>query len=115
MLRQALEEESLSPEILQIIEDTSREQVQKLLRLNEYIDVIIPRGGAGLIKTVIENATVPVIQTGEGVCHIFIDDSANHQMTLDIVDNAKTQRPGVCNAVETLLVHQKLHQKFCLC
>ncbi|NLM25630.1 MAG: glutamate-5-semialdehyde dehydrogenase [Firmicutes bacterium] len=108
LLRQALEEESLSPEILQIIEDTSREQVQKLLRLNEYIDVIIPRGGAGLIKTVIENATVPVIQTGEGVCHIFIDESANHQMTLDIVDNAKTQRPGVCNAVETLLVHQKI-------
>lgn len=108
LLRQALENEGCSPEILQIIETTDRSQVEKMMRLNEYIDVIIPRGGVGLINTVMENSTVPVIQTGAGVCHIYVDTMVDTAEVLDIVDNAKTQRPGVCNAVETLLVHKEI-------
>src|SRR5690606_14683590 len=82
---------------IQLIEDTSRQSVQELIKLNGLVDVVIPRGGAGLIKTVIENATVPVIETGVGNCHVYVDGECDHDMALDIVVNAKTQRPGVCN------------------
>ncbi|MDP4088758.1 MAG: glutamate-5-semialdehyde dehydrogenase [Bacillota bacterium] len=97
---------------LQYLENTDREAVKVLMRLNEYVDVLIPRGGAGLIKTVVENSTVPVIETGVGNCHVFVDESANFDMARDIVINAKTQRPAVCNAMETLLVHSSIADKF---
>lgn len=91
---------------VQLIETTDRQAVNALLRLNQYLDVIIPRGGAGLIKTVVENSTVPVIETGTGVCHTFIDASADIDMAHKIAFNAKVSRPAVCNSMETLLVHQ---------
>ena len=85
---------------------------QKMMRLNEYIDVLIPRGGAGLIQAVVRNATVPVIETGTGNCHIYVDEFADFEMAKNIVLNAKTSRPSVCNAIETILVHQKVAQEF---
>lgn len=91
---------------IELIETTDREAVNIMLRLNEYLDVLIPRGGAGLIQTVVQNATVPVIETGVGNCHVYVDVDANLEMAKQIVINAKTHRPGVCNAMETLLVHQ---------
>ena len=97
---------------VQLVEDTSRECVNEMLKLNEYIDVLIPRGGAGLIKNVVENSTVPVIQTGVGNCHIYIDESADIEMALNITANGKAQRPGVCNALETLLVHKDIADEF---
>lgn len=90
---------------VQLIEDTDRERVTELIRMNDYMDVIIPRGGKGLKKAIVANATVPVIETGAGVCHVFIDETADAEMARRIVLNAKVQRPGVCNAMETLLVH----------
>lgn len=95
-----------------LIKDTSRDSVKQIMKLNGLIDVLIPRGGAGLIKTVVEEASVPVIETGVGNCHIYVDGEADLDMALDIVVNAKTQRPGVCNAVETLLVDQKIAEDF---
>lgn len=95
-----------------LIEDTSRECVNAMLRLNDYLDVLIPRGGAGLIRNVVENATVPVIETGTGNCHVYVDESADLDMAQDIVYNGKVQRPGVCNATETLLVHQSIAEAF---
>lgn len=89
-----------------LIETTDREAVEVLLKLNEYIDILIPRGGPGLIQTVVKNATVPVIETGVGNCHVYVDNEADLEMAKKIVINSKTQRPGVCNAMETLLVHQ---------
>ena len=97
---------------IQLISDTSRETARKMMRLNGYIDVLIPRGGAGLIKTVVENATIPVIETGVGNCHTFIDKSADIKMAVDIAVNAKCSRPSVCNAMETLLVHQDILAEF---
>jgi len=97
---------------VQLIEDTCRERVNELLKMREYIDVIIPRGGAGLIKNVVENSLIPVIQTGEGNCHIYIDEVADLSMAKEILINAKTSRPSVCNAVETLLVHEKIASTF---
>lgn len=91
---------------IQLIETTDREAVNILLKLNEYLDILIPRGGAGLIQTVVKNATVPVIETGVGNCHVYVDNEADLEMAQKIVINAKTQRPGVCNAMETLLVHR---------
>jgi len=91
---------------IQLIETTDREAVNILLKLNEYLDILIPRGGAGLIQTVLKNATVPVIETGVGNCHVYVDNEAELKMAEKIVINAKTQRPGVCNAMETLLVHR---------
>lgn len=108
VLRQALIEHDLTPDILQIIENTDRSEVMQMMRLNQYIDVIIPRGGYGLIQTVVQNSTVPVIETGVGNCHIFVDESADLQTACDIVKNAKVQRPGVCNALETVLIHQNI-------
>lgn len=97
---------------IQLIDTTEREAVNIMLRLKEYLDVIIPRGGAGLIKTVVENSIVPVIETGTGVCHIFVDETADLSMALNIAVNAKTSRPSVCNAMETLLVHEKVAGEF---
>lgn len=97
---------------IQLIDTTEREAVNIMLRLKEYIDVIIPRGGAGLIKTVVENSIVPVIETGTGVCHTFVDETADLSMALNIAVNAKTSRPSVCNAMETLLVHEKVAGEF---
>ncbi len=97
---------------IQLIETTDREVVNQMLKLNEFIDVLIPRGGAGLIQTVVKNATVPVIETGVGNCHVYVDNDADLEMAKDIVVNAKTHRPGVCNALETLLVHEEVKQKF---
>ncbi len=97
---------------IQLIETTDRLAVTAMLKLNQYLDVIIPRGGAGLIKTVVENSTVPVIETGTGVCHTFVDAAADLTMAQDIAFNAKVSRPGVCNAMETLLVHEKIAPQF---
>lgn len=93
---------------IQLIEDTRRESVQKLVKLNGFIDVVVPRGGAGLIKAVVENATVPIIETGVGNCHVYVDGQCDSDMAVDIVVNAKVQRPGVCNAAETLLVDKSI-------
>lgn len=99
-------------EAVQLIEDTDRETTRELMRMNQYVDVLIPRGGAGLIRSVVENSTVPVIETGTGNCHIFVDESADVTMALDIIFNAKTQRIGVCNACESLVVHKKIAEEF---
>jgi glutamate-5-semialdehyde dehydrogenase len=97
---------------IQLLQDSSREGSNRLMRMNDYVDVLIPRGGAGLIKTVMENSSVPVIETGTGNCHIYVDQSANLEMAADITINAKCQRPSVCNAAESLLVHQNIAQEF---
>ncbi|MBW9151650.1 glutamate-5-semialdehyde dehydrogenase [Clostridium estertheticum] len=97
---------------IQLIEMVDRELVNKLVKLNDYVDVIIPRGGKGLKKAIIANATVPVIETGSGICHIYVDADADLKMAEEIIVNAKTQRPGVCNAVETVLVHKDIAREF---
>lgn len=97
---------------ISLIEDTSRETTTRFMKLNEYVDVLIPRGGAGLIRAVVQNATVPVIETGTGNCHIFVDESADFDMALDIIFNAKTQRIGVCNACESLVIHEGIVREF---
>ena len=102
----------LPEDSVQLLEDTSRETATEMMRLNDYIDVLIPRGGAGLIKSVVQNATVPVIETGTGNCHIYVDETADFEMAKAIVLNAKVQRPGVCNAAEKLLVHEKVADEF---
>ena len=96
---------------VQMVPDTSRETANEMMRLNGYLDVLIPRGGAGLINSVVQNSTVPVIQTGVGNCHIFVDETADLKQATDIVFNAKTSRPSVCNAAETLLVHEAIAQQ----
>ena len=112
IMRQAIAGAGISPDAILLVEDTSRESAAQLMRLNGYVDVLIPRGGAGLIKSVVENATVPVIETGAGNCFIFVDDSANFDMAASIIDNAKTSRPSVCNAVENVLVHRAIAPAF---
>jgi glutamate-5-semialdehyde dehydrogenase len=107
VMRAALEETPIPAEAVQLLEDTSRETASQMFRLNQYLDVLIPRGGAGLIQTVVQNATVPVLETGVGNCHIFIDETAKKEMAIPIVLNAKLQRPSVCNAAETVLIHEK--------
>ncbi len=108
IMREAVESVGLSKDVIQLIEDTSRESTNELMKLNQYLDVLIPRGGAGLIKAVVSNATVPVIETGTGNCHVYVDESADIEMAAEIVNNGKTQRPSVCNAVESLLVHENI-------
>lgn len=108
VLRRALEASGFDEDCVALVEDTSRETATELMRLNEYLDVLIPRGGAGLIRSVVENSTVPVIETGVGNCHIYIDESADINMAANIVNNAKTSRPSVCNAIETILVHKNI-------
>lgn len=105
VIHHALEKSDLPVDAVQLIEDTSRETASEMFKLNRYLDVLIPRGGAKLIKTVVDNSTVPVLETGAGNCHVFIDESADKSMAIDIAVNAKTQRPSVCNACETILVH----------
>ncbi|HBH13265.1 MAG: Gamma-glutamyl phosphate reductase [Clostridiales bacterium 38_11] len=112
VIQNSLEEMNLPKEIAQIVEDTSRESAYELMKMNEFLDVLIPRGGAALIKSVVENSTVPVIETGTGNCHIFVDKSADFEMAMQIVENAKTSRTGVCNACEKLLVHQDIAGEF---
>ena len=112
IFRETLESIGLPADCVQMVEDTSRETATEMMRLNGYIDVLIPRGGAGLIQSVVQNSTVPVIETGTGNCHIYVDESADLDMAVRIVINAKTQRPGVCNACESLLVHEAVADKF---
>ena len=112
VMRAALERTGLSPDCIQLVEDASRQSAQEMMRLNGLLDVLIPRGGAGLIRSVVENATVPVIETGTGNCHVYVDASADLQMAVDIIVNAKTSRPSVCNAAETLLVHKDVAERF---
>lgn len=107
VIHQGLEKSSLPKESVQLIEDTSHETAEKMFKLNQYLDVLIPRGGAKLIRAVVEKASVPVIETGVGNCHVYIDETANPTMAVDIVVNAKTQRPSVCNACETIIVQKK--------
>ncbi len=110
-IQKALERTSVTPNAVQLVTDTSRETAQQLMKLNRYVDVLIPRGGAGLIRTVVENATVSVIETGTGNCHIYADDGCDFSMATEIVYNAKTQRPSVCNAAESLLIHKNIAEK----
>ena len=112
VFRSSLKENGLPEDIVQILDDPSREKAAEMMRLNGFIDVLIPRGGAGLIRSVVENSTVPVIETGTGNCHVFVDETANLDDALKIVINAKTQRPGVCNACESLLVHKNIADIF---
>lgn len=107
-IREALEILGYNPNFVQLIKDTSRENTKEFMKLNKYLDVLIPRGSHTLINSVVENATVPVIKTGEGNCHVYVDESADIDMALKIIENAKTQRTGVCNAMETLLVHKNV-------
>ncbi|MFA5658037.1 MAG: glutamate-5-semialdehyde dehydrogenase, partial [Oscillospiraceae bacterium] len=112
VMREAIESAGLPADCIQLVEDTSREMATLMMKCNEYIDVLIPRGGAGLINAVLHNSTVPVIETGTGNCHVYVDSSADLKMAVRIVDNGKTSRPSVCNAVETCLVHKDVAEQF---
>lgn len=111
-IRRALEKSALPVDAVQLIEDTSRETAKELFTLDDYLDVLIPRGGKNLIETVIRESTVPVIETGAGNCHVYLDESAEETMAEAIVLNAKVQRPSVCNAIETLLIHENWFKKY---
>ena len=112
IMRDAVQTAGLPADIIQLVPDTSRESSNQLMKLSQYLDVLIPRGGAGLIAAVAENATVPVIRTGVGNCHVFVDATADLEMAVNIIDNGKTQRPSVCNAVETVLIHKDIAAEF---
>lgn len=112
LMQRALELCGFVPETVQLVEDTSKDVANEMMRANRYIDVLIPRGGAGLIQAVVKNATVPVIETGTGNCHIYIDGTADLDMAVSVTDNGKTQRPSVCNALETCLVHEAVAEQF---
>lgn len=107
-MRDAVEQSGLPRDVIQLVEDTSRESANELMTMNQYVDVLIPRGGAGLINAVVKNASVPVIETGVGNCHIYVDKEADMNKAVDIVFNAKTSRPSVCNAAESLLIHKEV-------
>ena len=111
-IREVLREQGITEDAIQLITDTSRETTAEFMKMNQYVDVLIPRGGRGLIKAVVENSTIPVIETGTGNCHIYVDETADLQMAADIIMNAKTQRVGVCNACESVLVHKKVKDEF---
>ncbi|MBP2619842.1 glutamate-5-semialdehyde dehydrogenase [Streptococcus panodentis] len=111
-LKKGLAETAINPEVIQLIEDTSRDSSYALMKAKGYLDLLIPRGGAGLIQAVVENATVPVIETGTGIVHVYVDKDADQTKALSIVENAKTSRPSVCNAMEVLLVHEALAVDF---
>lgn len=111
-IREVLREQGITEDAIQLITDTSRETTAEFMKMNQYVDVLIPRGGRGLIKAVVENSTIPVIETGTGNCHIYVDETADLQMAADIIMNAKTQRVGVCNACESVLVHEKVKDEF---
>ena len=112
VIRSALKNEGFPEDAIQLIGDTSRETAAAMMKMNGYIDVLIPRGGAGLIRTVVENSTVPVIETGTGNCHVYVDESADLDMALNIIINAKTQRVGVCNACESIVLHKSVVEPF---
>ncbi|ENQ3105265.1 glutamate-5-semialdehyde dehydrogenase [Bacillus cereus] len=112
VIHRALKQTSLPPESVQLIEDNSRDSAKQLFTLNEYLDVLIPRGGKQLIDTVVREASVPVLETGAGNCHMFIDETAEKQMAFDMIVNAKTQRPSVCNAIEAIILHENWAQRF---
>ena len=111
-IREALEEAGVTPDAIQLVKSSDRAVTNELMRLNRYVDVLIPRGGAGLIRAVVENSTVPVIETGTGNCHVYVDENADLTMAVNIVKNAKTQRISVCNACESLVVHEKIAGTF---
>ena len=111
-IREGLKSAGLPEDAVQLIESTDREVTRQFMRLNDYLDVLIPSGSAGLIRSVVANSTVPVIETGTGNCHIFVDESADLDMALNIIFNAKTQRIGVCNACESLVVHRAVAEEF---
>ena len=111
-IREALVSSGITENAIQLIEDTSRETAAEFMKMNQYVDVLIPRGGRGLIKAVVNQSTIPVIETGTGNCHIYVDETADLQMAADIVINAKTQRVGVCNACESLLVNRRVKDEF---
>ncbi|WP_129409512.1 glutamate-5-semialdehyde dehydrogenase [Marinitoga lauensis] len=110
-IKEGLKNSNIPETSIEIIEDANRELVNEMLKLNDYIDLIIPRGGKGLIDFVVKNSTVPVLETGVGICHIFVDESADIKKSINIIDNAKTQRPGTCNTVETVLIHKDIAKK----
>lgn len=110
VIRECLEKEGVNPDAIQLIKSTDRAVTGEFMKMNKYIDVLIPRGGAGLIRSVVENSTVPVIETGTGNCHIYVDETADINMSTEIIINAKTQRIGVCNACESLVVHKNVAQ-----
>ncbi len=112
VLRKALSDCGVNPDVLQLIEDIERETTTRFMKMKEYVDVLIPRGGAGLIRAVVENSTIPVIETGTGNCHIYIDKDADLDMSVKILFNAKTQRISVCNAAESLLIHRDVAKEF---
>lgn len=112
IMREAVEKAGFDRDIIQLVKDTSRESAMQLMKLNGYIDVLIPRGGSGLIKAVVENSTVPVIETGTGNCHVYVDKSADLDMAVAITNNSKTNRPSVCNAAESLVVHREIAEEF---
>ncbi len=111
VIRGALAKKGMEPDALILVEDTSRESAMEMMRMKDYLDVLIPRGGASLIASVVENSTVPVIETGTGNCHIYVDEFADVQMAAEIIENAKTQRLGVCNACESLVIHEKIAEE----
>lgn len=111
VMRSAVKEAGLPEDCIQLVQDTTRQSSVEMMGLTDYLDVLIPRGGAGLIKAVVENAHVPVIETGVGNCHVYVDKSADAGMAADIIYNAKTSRPSVCNAIETILVHRDIAEK----
>ncbi len=112
VIREALAKEGILRETIQMIESTDREVAREFMKLREYVDLLIPRGGAGLIRSVVENSTIPVIETGTGNCHIYVDESADLEKAIPIIINAKTQRIGVCNACESLVVHEAVSKEF---
>lgn len=112
VMRKAVGKAGLPEDCVQLVEDTSRESADELMKMNDYVDVLIPRGGAGLIKACVQNSTVPVIETGTGNCHVYVDESADFEKAVKIVYNAKVSRPSVCNACESLLVHRKIAGEF---
>ncbi len=111
-LKEGLAQTEISPDCIQLVTDTSRASAQAMMKAKNYLDLLIPRGGAGLIQAVVENATVPVIETGTGIVHVYVDKDADQAKALAIVENAKTSRPSVCNAMEVLLVHEEIAAAF---
>lgn len=112
IIRETLEQEGILKDAVQLITDTDRQTTNEFMRMNRYVDVLIPRGGAGLIRAVVENSTIPVIETGTGNCHIYIDEDADIAKAIPIIINAKTQRIGVCNSCESLVIHEKIADRF---
>ncbi len=111
LFRETLQDMAIHPDCIQLIGDTSRESARAMMKMDRYLDILVPRGGAGLIRAVVENSTVPVIETGVGNCHVYVDESADPEMASRIVVNSKTHRPGVCNAAESLLIHRDIAEK----